>query len=67
MTKLYGNDDLLSFFFTDVRVTDRLARVLNYIYLVVYSVPKRIIQTVAHDPFECIKTNLIGALNPIDA
>ena len=67
MAKIYGNDDRVRFFIGDVRDKDRLSRALNGINFVVHAAATKIVPTAEYNPFECVKTNVIGAMNLIDA
>lgn len=67
MAKLYGGDERVRFFIGDVRDKDRLVRALDGIDYVVHAAATKIIPTAEYNPFECIKTNIIGAMNLIDA
>jgi UDP-N-acetylglucosamine 4,6-dehydratase len=67
MAKLYGNDERVRFFIGDVRDKDRLARALKGIEFVVHAAATKIVPTAEYNPFECVKTNVIGAMNLIDA
>ena len=67
MAKLYQNDDRVRFFIGDVRDKDRLSRALNGIDYVVHASATKIVPTAEYNPFECVKTNIIGAMNLIDA
>lgn len=67
MAKLYGDDERVRFFIGDVRDKDRLARALNGIDYVVHAAATKIVPTAEYNPFECVKTNIIGAMNLIDA
>ena len=67
MAKLYGNDDRVRFFIGDVRDKDRLLRALDGIDYVVHAAATKIVPTAEYNPFECVKTNVIGAMNLIDA
>ncbi|MBU0689925.1 MAG: UDP-N-acetylglucosamine 4,6-dehydratase (inverting) [Gammaproteobacteria bacterium] len=67
MAKLYSGDDRVRFFIGDVRDKDRLARALNGIDYVVHAAATKIVPTAEYNPFECVKTNIIGAMNLIDA
>jgi UDP-N-acetylglucosamine 4,6-dehydratase (inverting) len=67
MAKLYNNDERVRFFIGDVRDKERLARALNGIEYVVHAAANKIVPTAEYNPFECIKTNVIGAMNLIDA
>ncbi|MHB1091329.1 UDP-N-acetylglucosamine 4,6-dehydratase (inverting) [Thiobacillus sp.] len=67
MAKLFGDDPRVRFFIGDVRDKDRLARALNGIDYVVHAAATKIVPTAEYNPFECVKTNVIGAMNLIDA
>lgn len=67
MAKLYGNDLRVRFFIGDVRDKDRLSRALDGIDYVVHAAATKIVPTAEYNPFECVKTNIIGAMNLIDA
>lgn len=67
MAKLYNNDDRVRFFIGDVRDKDRVARALHGIEYVVHAAATKIVPTAEYNPFECVKTNINGAMNLIDA
>ena len=67
MAKLFGDDDRVRFFIGDVRDKDRLSRALDGIEYVVHAAATKIVPTAEYNPFECIKTNINGAMNLIDA
>jgi len=67
MAKLYGDDERVRFFIGDVRDKDRLSRALNGIDFVVHAAATKIVPTAEYNPFECVKTNVFGAMNLIDA
>jgi UDP-N-acetylglucosamine 4,6-dehydratase (inverting) len=67
MAKLYGNDDRIRFLIGDVRDKERLYRALDGVDYVVHAAATKIVPTAEHDPFECVKTNVFGAMNLIDA
>ena len=67
MAKLYGHDDRVRFFIGDVRDPDRLNRALKGIDFVVHAAATKIVHIAEYNPFECVKTNVIGAMNLIDA
>jgi UDP-N-acetylglucosamine 4,6-dehydratase len=67
MAKLYGKDSRVRFFIGDVRDKDRLSRALDGIDFVVHAAATKIVPTAEYNPFECVKTNIIGAMNLIDA
>lgn len=67
MAKLYKDDGRVRFLIGDVRDKDRLYRALDGIDYVVHAAATKIVPTAEYDPFECVKTNVIGAMNLIDA
>ena len=67
MQKLFKDDDRVRFFIGDVRDKDRLYRALDGVDYVVHAAATKIVPTAEYDPFECVKTNVIGAMNLIDA
>jgi UDP-N-acetylglucosamine 4,6-dehydratase len=67
MAKLYGDDPRVRFFIGDVRDKDRLHRALHGIDYVVHAAATKIVPTAEYNPFECVKTNINGAMNLIDA
>ena len=67
MAKLFKGDSRIRFFIGDVRDKDRLCRALDGIDFVVHAAATKIVPTAEYDPFECVKTNVIGAMNLIDA
>ena len=67
MSKLYANDPRVRFFIGDVRDKDRLFRALDGIDYVVHAAATKIVPTAEYNPFECVKTNIMGAMNLIDA
>lgn len=67
MAKLYQDDPRVRFFIGDVRDRDRLNRALHGIDYVVHAAATKIVPTAEYNPFECIKTNILGAMNLIEA
>ena len=67
MSKLFENDERVRFFIGDVRDKDRLHRALHNIDFVVHAAATKIVPTAEYNPFECIKTNINGAMNLIEA
>ncbi len=67
MAQKYENDDRVRFVIGDVRDKDRLARALDGIDYVVHAAATKIVPTAEYNPFECVKTNINGAMNVIDA
>ena len=66
MAKLYENDERVRFFIGDIRDKDRLSRALRDIDYVIHAAATKIVPTAEYNPFECVKTNVIGAMNLID-
>jgi len=67
MAKLYSDDKRVRFFIGDVRDKERLSRALKGVDYVVHAAATKIVPTAEYNPFECVKTNVIGAMNLIDA
>ena len=67
MAKLFPNEERIRFFIGDVRDRDRLYRALDDVDYVVHAAATKIVPTAEYNPFECIKTNINGAMNLIDA
>ena len=67
MAKLFKSDPRVRFLIGDVRDKDRLYRALNGVDYVVHAAATKIVPTAEYDPFECVKTNVLGAMNLIDA
>ncbi len=66
MAKRFRDDPRVRFFIGDVRDKERLARALNGIDYVVHAAATKIVPTAEYNPFECVKTNVNGAMNVID-
>lgn len=67
MAKLFAEDPRVRFFIGDVRDKDRLYRALDGVDCVVHAAATKIVPTAEYNPFECVKTNVIGAMNLVDA
>jgi len=67
MAKLYGNDSRVRFFIGDVRDRERLYRAFRGVDYVIHAAATKIVPTAEYNPFECVKTNVNGAMNVIDA
>ena len=67
MAKLYPENNVLRFFIGDVRDKERLYRALAGVDYVVHAAATKIVPTAEYNPFECVKTNVLGAMNVIDA
>ncbi len=67
MAKIYGEHPSVRFFIGDVRDKERLYRALENVDYVVHAAATKIVPTAEYNPFECIKTNINGAVNLINA
>ncbi|MCB0271887.1 MAG: UDP-N-acetylglucosamine 4,6-dehydratase (inverting) [Bdellovibrionales bacterium] len=61
----YG--EKLRFFIGDVRDLPRLTMALKEVDIVVHAAALKQVPTAEYNPFECIKTNILGAQNVIEA
>lgn len=66
MAKLFQGDPRVRFFIGDVRDKERLYRAFDGVDYVVHAAATKIVPTAEYNPFECIKTNINGAMNLID-
>ena len=67
MAKLFDGDKRVRFFIGDVRDRDRLYRAVDGVDFVVHAAATKIVPTAEYNPFEAVKTNILGAMNLIDA
>jgi UDP-N-acetylglucosamine 4,6-dehydratase len=67
MAQKFTNDKRVSYIIGDVRDKSRLNRALDGIDYVVHAAATKIVPTAEYNPFECVKTNINGAMNLIDA
>lgn len=67
MAKKFVGDDRVRFFIGDVRDRERVYRALDGVDYVVHAAATKIVPTAEYNPFECVKTNVTGAMNLIDA
>jgi len=67
MAKLFRSDPRVRFFIGDVRDKGRLYRALDGVDYAIHAAATKIVPTAEYNPFECIKTNINGAMNLIDA
>ena len=58
---------LVRFFIGDVRDRDRLKMAMNGVDYVIHAAALKQVPAAEYNPFECIKTNVFGAQNVIDA
>ena len=67
MAEKYSNDKRVKFIIGDVRDKERLSRSLDGVDYVVHAAATKIVPTAEYNPFECVKTNVNGAMNVIDS
>lgn len=67
MAQKFAGDPRVRFFIGDVRDRERLYRALDGVDYVVHAAATKIVPTAEYNPFECVKTNINGAMNVIDA
>ena len=67
MAQKFSNDPRVKFVIGDVRDKDRLSRCLDGVDYVVHAAATKIVPTAEYNPFEFIKTNIMGAQNVIEA
>ena len=61
------NDPRIRYFIGDVRDKDRLMRAFHDIHIVVHAAALKQVPSCEYNPFEAIKTNVMGAQNIIEA
>jgi len=59
--------DKLRFFIGDVRDSERLEMAMNDVNIVIHAAALKQVPAAEYNPMECIKTNIMGAQNVIDA
>jgi len=67
MARTFDNNPRLRFFIGDVRDRDRLERAMDSADIVVHAAALKQVPLCEYNPFEAVKTNIIGAQNIIDA
>ena len=67
MAMRFSDDARVKFVVGDVRDKQRLEQVLKGVDHVVHAAATKIVPTAEYNPAECIKTNILGAMNLIDA
>jgi UDP-N-acetylglucosamine 4,6-dehydratase len=66
MAQKYKKFKNIRFFIGDVRDKERLSRAICDVDYVIHAAATKIVPTAEYNPFECIKTNINGAMNVID-
>lgn len=69
MSQVFSDRDYpcIRYFIGDIRDQDRLIRALEGIDIVVHAAALKQVPAAEYNPFECIKTNVLGAQNLIEA
>ena len=62
----FNDDERLRFFIGDVRDKDRLKLALENIHYVIHAAALKVVPTAEYNPFEAVKTNILGSQNLID-
>ncbi|MBU1895849.1 UDP-N-acetylglucosamine 4,6-dehydratase (inverting) [Patescibacteria group bacterium] len=66
-TKFAGHEDRLRFFIGDIRDLERLRRAFYKVDYVIHAAALKQVPTLEYNPFEAVKTNILGTKNIIDA
>lgn len=67
MAQRFPVDNSVRYFIGDIRDGDRLRRALERIDIVIHAAALKQVPAAEYNPFECIKTNVIGAQNLVEA
>ena len=67
MEQKLGSHSALRFFIGDIRDEPRLKRALEGVEVVVHAAALKQVPAAEYNPFECIKTNVLGAQNLVEA
>ncbi len=67
MEHVYGNTGSVRFFLGDVRDKERLDRAMRDVDVVVHAAALKQVPACEYNPFEAVKTNIIGAQNIINS
>ena len=67
MAEHFNHNKKLRFFIGDVRDEARLRRAMKHVDIVVHAAATKIVPVAEYNPNECIKTNVIGAMNVVEA
>ncbi|MFA4941729.1 MAG: SDR family NAD(P)-dependent oxidoreductase, partial [Patescibacteria group bacterium] len=61
------NDERLRFFIGDVRDLQRLERAFDGVDVVIHAAALKQVPLLEYNPFEAVKTNILGSQNVVDA
>lgn len=67
MAQKHPVSEVVRYFIGDIRDGDRLRRALERIDIVVHAAALKQVPAAEYNPFECIKTNVLGAQNLVEA
>lgn len=67
MRQTFGDDSRLRWFLGDIRDLSRLSRALHNVDYVVHAAALKQVDTAEYNPYEFVKTNVIGSQNVIEA
>lgn len=67
MQQMFKNENRLRFFIGDVRDKERLGLALNGVDIIIHAAAIKQVPAAEYNPIECIKTNINGAENIIEA
>ena len=67
MAKAFEGDERVRFFLGDVRDRERVYRAVDGVDVVVHAAAMKIVRAAEYNPFEAVQTNVLGAMNLIDA
>src|SRR5262249_60419791 len=67
MAQHFNHDPRLRFFLGDVREASRLRRAFHDVDVVIHAAALKQVPAAEYNPFEFVKTNVLGAQNVIDA
>jgi len=60
-------DDCMRYFIGDVRDRDRISRAMAGVDIVIHAAALKHVPACEYNPFEAVKTNIVGAVNIVDA
>jgi UDP-N-acetylglucosamine 4,6-dehydratase len=63
----FGNDPRLRWFLGDIRDRERLMRAMHGVRYVIHAAALKQVDTAEYNPFEYVRTNVIGSQNIVDA
>jgi UDP-N-acetylglucosamine 4,6-dehydratase len=67
MAQQFADQPAMRFFLGDVRDRDRLERAFHGVDIVIHAAALKQVPAAEYNPFECVRTNVLGAQNVIDA